>query len=56
MFFEQQIGILERFLKDHMTGVMMEKIQFWNKNKLHFKIHSNRTQLFYFNLLLLLVI
>ncbi len=28
MFFEQQIRILEWFLKDHVTGVMMLKIQF----------------------------
>uniref|UniRef100_A0A8C2B7V8 Myb/SANT-like DNA-binding domain-containing protein n=1 Tax=Cyprinus carpio TaxID=7962 RepID=A0A8C2B7V8_CYPCA len=27
MFFEQQIRILECFLKDHVTGVMMLKIQ-----------------------------
>ncbi len=44
--FEQQISILEWFLKDHVTlktEVMMLKIQFWNqRNKLHFKIYSNR--------------
>ncbi len=45
MFFEQQIRILERFLKDHVTGVMTLKIQLWNRNKLHFKIYSNWKQL-----------
>ncbi len=29
MFFEQQIRILEWFLKDHVTGVKMLKIQLW---------------------------
>ncbi len=28
MFFEQQIRILEWFLKDHVTGVMMLKFSF----------------------------
>jgi len=33
MFFEQQIIILEWFLKDHvtLTRVMMLKIQFWSQ-------------------------
>jgi len=42
MFLEQQIIVL--FLKDHVTlktGVMMLKIQI-HRNKLHFKIYSNR--------------
>jgi len=42
MFLEQQIIVL--FLKDHVTlktGVMMLKIQI-HRNKLHFKISSNR--------------
>ncbi len=30
MFFEQQIRILEWFLKDNVTGVMMLTIQLWN--------------------------
>jgi len=50
MFPEQQISILELFLKDHVTlktGVMMLKIQLCHhRNKLHFKIYSNRKQLF----------
>ncbi len=29
-FYELQIRILELFLKDHVTGVMMLKIQLWN--------------------------
>jgi len=41
MFLEQQILILERFLKDHVTlktGLMMLKIQLCHfRNKLHFK-------------------
>ncbi len=40
----QQIGILEWFLKDHVTlktGVVMLKIQFCgHRNKLHFKIEK----------------
>ncbi len=45
--FEQQIRILEWFLKDHVTGIMMLKIQLWNhRNKLHFKIYSNRKHSF----------
>ncbi len=28
--FDQQIRIIELFLKDHVTGVMMTKIQLWN--------------------------
>jgi len=50
MVLEQKIIILERFLKDHetlKTGIMMLKIQpYHHKNKLHFKIHKNRKQLF----------
>ncbi len=43
VFLQQQIRILEWFLKDHVTGVTMLKIQLWNhRNKLHFKIYSNR--------------
>ncbi len=41
MFLEQQISILEWFLKDHVTyhtGVMMLKIQLYNhSNKLYLK-------------------
>ncbi len=37
MFLEQQIRILEWFLKDRVTGVMMQKNQLWNHNKLHLK-------------------
>jgi len=35
--------------EDHVTlktAVMMLKIQFCRRNKLHFKMYSNRTQLF----------
>ncbi len=40
--FEQQIKILEWFLKDCVNGVMMLKIQLLNhRKKLHFKIHLN---------------
>ncbi len=43
-FLMQQIGILELYLKDHVTlktGVIMLKIQFCShRNKLHFKIEK----------------
>ncbi len=48
--FNMKICILEWFWKDHVTlntGVMMLKIQLCHhRNKLHFKIYSNRKQLF----------
>jgi len=41
MFLEEQISILERFLKDHVTlktKVMMLKSQLWSQNNiLHYK-------------------
>ncbi len=49
MFLEQQISILEWFLKDHVTlktGVMMLKFSFARRNKFHFKMYSIRKQLF----------
>jgi len=46
MFLEQQISILERFLKDHVmlkTGVMKLKIQLCHpRSILHFKMQYNR--------------
>jgi len=42
MFLEQQISILERFLKDNVTlksGVMMLKFSFYIRNELHIKIY-----------------
>jgi len=39
-FLEQQISILEWFLKDHWR-VMMLKMQFWSQ-ELHFKIYYSR--------------
>ncbi len=58
MFPEQQIRILEWFLKDQVTlktGVMVLKIQFCVKNKIHiqiqnsfFKLQKNIADLFIF--------
>jgi len=49
MLLEQQISILEWFLKKKKTGVIMLKIQLCHhRNKLHFKIYSNRKQFFEF--------
>jgi len=53
MFLKQQIRMLERFLKDHVTlktGVMMLKIKLYDhRNKLNFKAFANRK--LYFNIL-----
>jgi len=50
MFLKQQIRMLERFLKDHVTlktGVMMLKIKLYNhRNKLNLKAFANRKQFF----------
>ncbi len=49
MFLEQQISILEWFLKDHVIEDWSndaENSALYHKNKLHFKIYSNRKHLF----------
>ncbi len=49
MFLEQQIGILEWFLKDHVTlktGIMMLKIQLCVTGINTFKMYSHRKHLF----------
>lgn len=46
MFLEGQIRMLERFVKDFVTQVMMQKY-FNQRNKLHSKINKNTKQLLY---------